>query len=134
MYQVLSQSVHVLYSPFPVQKAAHSGGLGAGVTQMAEYFWDALQLYGHYVPHFFDLQNADVDSVLNPNSPAPAPEPQSRLRSGRCKATWNDRKVDVRLPGEGILNSLGARPVHLIKWIRTDRLSKKNSLSLRREI
>ena len=36
MYQVLSQSVHVLYSPFPVQKAAHSGSLGAGVTQLAE--------------------------------------------------------------------------------------------------
>jgi len=39
------------------------------------------------------------------------------------------RKVDVRLPG--IHN--GARPVHLIitmiKWIRTSRLSIKNSLS-----
>jgi len=40
------------------------------------------------------------------------------------------RKVDVRLPGKGN----GARPVHLIitmiKWIRTSRLSIKNSLSL----
>ena len=39
-------------------------------------------------------------------------------------------KVDVRLPGKGN----GARPVHLIitmiKWIRTSRLSIKNSFSL----
>ena len=43
------------------------------------------------------------------------------------------RKVDVRLPGKGISNSHGARPVHLIitmiKWFRTSRLSIKNSLS-----
>jgi len=41
-------------------------------------------------------------------------------------------KVDVRLPGKGNSNSLGARPVHLIitmiKWIRTNRLLIKNSL------
>ena len=44
--------------------------------------------------------------------------------------TW---KVDVRLPGNGNSNSHGARPVHLIitlfEWIRTSRLSIKNSLS-----
>ena len=43
------------------------------------------------------------------------------------------RKVDVRLLGKGNSNSHGARPVHLIitmiKWIRTSRLSIKNSLS-----
>jgi len=43
------------------------------------------------------------------------------------------RKVDVRLPGKGDSNSHGARLVHLIitmiKWIRTRRLSIKNSLS-----
>ena len=44
------------------------------------------------------------------------------------------RKVDIRLPGKGNSNSHGARPVHqkiitLIKWIRTRRLSIKNSLS-----
>ena len=42
------------------------------------------------------------------------------------------RKVDVRLPGKGDSNSHGARPVRLIitmiKWIRTSRLSIKNSL------
>ena len=42
------------------------------------------------------------------------------------------RKVDVRLPGKGNSNSHGARPVQLIittiKWIRTSRLSIKNSL------
>jgi len=42
------------------------------------------------------------------------------------------RKVDIRLPGKGDSNSHGARPVHLIiamiKWIRTSRLSIKNSL------
>jgi len=46
------------------------------------------------------------------------------------------RKVDVRLPGKGDSNSHGARTVHLtitmIKWIRTSRLSIKNSLSLQR--
>ena len=44
------------------------------------------------------------------------------------------RKVDIRLPGKGNTFSHGARPVHLtitmIKWIRTSRLSIKNSLSL----
>jgi len=38
------------------------------------------------------------------------------------------RKVDLRLPGKGN----GARPIHLIitviQWIRTSRLSIKNSL------
>ena len=48
------------------------------------------------------------------------------------------RKVilhDVRLPGKGNANSHGARPVHpiisMVRWIRTSRLSIKNSLSLR---
>jgi hypothetical protein len=45
------------------------------------------------------------------------------------------RKVDVRLPGKGNSNSHGARPVHIIvtmmTWIRTSRLSMKNSLSQR---
>jgi hypothetical protein len=44
------------------------------------------------------------------------------------------RKVVVRLPGKGNSNSHGTRPVHLIttmiKWIRTGRLSIKNSLSV----
>ena len=43
------------------------------------------------------------------------------------------RKVNIRLPGKRQLNSHGARPVHLIitmiEWIRTSRLSTKNSLS-----
>jgi len=43
------------------------------------------------------------------------------------------RKVDVRLPGKGNSHSHGARLVHLIitmiKWIRTSRLTIKNSLS-----
>ena len=47
------------------------------------------------------------------------------------------RKVDIRLPGNGISNAHGARPVHqiisMIKWIRTSRSSIKNSLSLREE-
>jgi len=44
------------------------------------------------------------------------------------------RNVDVRLPGKSNSNSHGARPVHriitMIQWIRTSRLSIKNSLSL----
>ena len=45
---------------------------------------------------------------------------------------WQSGKVDVRLPGKKNSTSHGARPVHLIitmiKWIRTSRLSIKNSL------
>ena len=41
-------------------------------------------------------------------------------------------KVDARLPGKGNSKSHGARPIHfiitMIKWIRTSRLSTKNSL------
>ena len=40
------------------------------------------------------------------------------------------RKVDIRLPGKGNSNSHGARPVHQKhRWIRTSRLSIKNSFS-----
>ena len=54
--------------------------------------------------------------------------------------TWDNARrafrgeVDVRLPGKENSNFHGARPVYLIipmiKWIRTSRLSIKNSLSL----
>ena len=41
------------------------------------------------------------------------------------------RPIDIRLPGKGDSNSHGARPVHQKhRWIRTSRLSIKNSLSL----
>ena len=44
-------------------------------------------------------------------------------------------QADVRLPGKGNSNSHGTRPVHLIikmiQWIRTSRLSIKNSVSSR---
>ena len=40
-----------------------------------------------------------------------------------------DRKVDVRLPGKG--NSNSHLIITMMKWIRTSRLSIKNSLSLR---
>ena len=49
------------------------------------------------------------------------------------KLSTHTMKVDVRLPGKGNSNSHGARPVYIIismiKWIRTSRLSIKNSLS-----
>ena len=52
-------------------------------------------------------------------------------RAGKYPETT--RKVDIRLPGRGNLNSHGARPVHriisVIQWIRTNRLSIKNYLS-----
>ena len=51
----------------------------------------------------------------------------------RCFVDEVWRQVDVRLPGKGNSNSHGARPVHqiisMIKWIRTSRLSIKNSVS-----
>jgi hypothetical protein len=44
------------------------------------------------------------------------------------------RKVHAKLPGRRNSNSHGVRPVHptisKIKWIRTSRLSTKNSLSV----
>ena len=51
-----------------------------------------------------------------------------------CRTACQGGKVDVRLPGKGH----GARPVHriitMIKWIRTSRLSIKNSLSDAEEV
>ena len=51
-----------------------------------------------------------------------------------ARPAGSTRKVDVRLPGKVNPNSHGTRPVHLIitmiQWIRTSRLSIKNSLSL----
>ena len=45
-----------------------------------------------------------------------------------------DMKVDIRLPGKANLKIHGARPVHqiipMMKWIRTSRLSIKESRSL----
>ena len=53
---------------------------------------------------------------------------------GIFKCGGMSRKVDVGLPEKGNSNSHGARPVHLIimmkEWIRTSRLSIKNSLPL----
>ena len=50
-----------------------------------------------------------------------------------AKIDLESRKVYVRLSEKGNSNSHGARPVHLIitmiQWIRTSRLSIKNSLS-----
>ena len=68
-----------------------------------------------------------------------------RARLGTAGGRWAalalredlDRNVDVRLPGKGNSNSHVARPFHLtitmIKWIRTSRLSNKNSLSVQED-
>ena len=57
-----------------------------------------------------------------------------RVVGGVAALVISIRKVDVRLHGKENSNSHGARPVHLIismiKWIRTNRLSIKNSLSV----
>ena len=60
-----------------------------------------------------------------------------RVPGSRCRLSMRGggrtRKVDIRLPGKGNSNSHGARPVHqifsMMKWIQTNRLSPKNSLS-----
>jgi hypothetical protein len=53
------------------------------------------------------------------------------VRASECCRV--SRKVDIRLPGKGVSNSHGARPVHLIfktiKLIRTSRMSIKDSIS-----
>ena len=58
------------------------------------------------------------------------------LAKSRCMKEENrlsTRKADVRLPGNGNPNSYDARPVHriisMMEWIRTSRLSIKDSLS-----
>ena len=46
----------------------------------------------------------------------------------------NARKIDIRLPGKGDSTSHGAKTVHQKhRWIRTSRLSIKNSLSARND-
>ena len=74
-----------------------------------------------------------VSEVSLPHCVSPTWRNRRVLRSrGVCA----HRKVDVRLPGKGNSNSHGARSVHLIitmiKWIRTSRLSIKNSLYAQR--
>ena len=58
------------------------------------------------------------------NKPGPETTPHGLHVAGAADGVW--------APGKGNLNSHGARPVHLIvtmmKWIRTSRLSIKNSL------
>ena len=53
--------------------------------------------------------------------------------TGECQSTPPYRKVNIRLPRKGNSNSHGARPAHqiitIIDWIRSSRLSIKNSLS-----
>ena len=62
--------------------------------------------------------------------------PASRAKQKGEDAHRATRKVDIRLPGKGNSNSHGSRPVHYNdlddKWIRSSRLSKKNSLSAHR--
>ena len=57
--------------------------------------------------------------------------PAGRGSHGRRGRVYGEpRKVDIRLPGKGDSNSHGARPVHQKhRWIRTRRLSIKNSLA-----
>ena len=56
-----------------------------------------------------------------------------RVQGVRGFSGWVDREIDARLPEKGDSSSHGARPVPLIitmmKWIRTSRLSIRNSLS-----
>ena len=56
----------------------------------------------------------------------------SKFSRRKARKLW---KVDIGPPGKGNSTSYVARPVHQIismtKWIRTSRLSIKNSLSLR---
>ena len=63
-----------------------------------------------------------------------SPRPSLAVDIGRRAVLFGTRKVDVRLPGKVNSGSHDARPVHLIttmvKWIRTSRLSIKNSLFL----
>ena len=63
----------------------------------------------------------------------PAETGQSQTQ-GSCTNVCTPRKVDVRLSDERNSTPPGARPVHLIittmKYIRTSRLSIKNSLSV----
>ena len=75
-----------------------------------------------------DQVSADFGSQVHP-----LPTSAHTLPAGERHCS-DPRKVDVRLPGQGNSNSYGARPVHqivsMMRWFRTSRLSRKNSLSL----
>ena len=106
------------------------GGFRVGV-QGVGFGADSLSLYGLWfqVPGSLGV-GVGIPGRLARTVALP-PRPPHPGVCGRNSAT---RKVDARLPGKGNSNSHGARPVHLIitmiKWIRTSRLSIKNSLSL----
>jgi hypothetical protein len=57
---------------------------------------------------------------------------------GAWQRATRRRDLVMQVDGNGSSNSHGARPVHLIitiiKWIRTSRLSIKNSLSGRQQV
>ena len=81
------------------------------------------------LPHAIDFRaKCGIDNW----QPPPLPKLWGGATPDPVGVPEGTRKVDVRLPGKGDSNSHGARPVHLsitmIKWIRTSRLSIKNSL------
>jgi len=77
-----------------------------------------------------------LQSISALQSAPPGRFPANKLTVFYCTAKAasqvENRKVDLRLPGKGNSDSHGARPVHqiitMIKWIRTSRVSIKNSL------
>ena len=79
---------------------------------------------------YYALTNFPHSSSTNSSKNNPVAYPGSPQDAFR-KTLGRTRKVDLRLPGKGISNSHGARPVHLIismiTSIRTSSLSVKPS-------
>jgi len=90
----------------------------------------------------YDSGSVPNKSIFSPRETSPSClDPRVQLQrvkvrdqnSKSPRAKWSDKiRVGQRQGSDGDSNSHGARPVHLIitmiKWIRTSRLSIKNSL------
>ena len=105
-----------------------------------EFFIDNFLVQNHFIIEMIcgprsrheSLNSLSKVALYLPSYPFQDVHPARSQDRALSQSIWA-RKVDIRLPGKGNSHSRGARPVHLIisivKWIRTSRLSIKNSLS-----
>ena len=102
-------------SAMKYQSLRHSAATGISRDDPSKRFWNESYQFLRNLIEIFPAQN------IRGRCEWPL--------SGECERI---RTVDIRLPGEGNSNSHGARPVHhiisMMAWIRTCRLSIKNSL------
>ena len=125
-------SIKVLLKPFCRSQLPHrSVNLSFTITNLENKLTD---LYGNrLLQNDFEYTLCEINLVGLPQQMEITLRVLAAPRRPRFQVRHLVRNVDVRLPGKGNSNSHGAWPVHLIitmiKWIRTSRLSIKNSLS-----